>query len=198
MAPVLVTWPVLPPSIRMPMALSTSLKVIDPSLVTTLLLLRVTAAPATVGLIDPLEVMSMSSGRPPLAVAVVTGWVVEVVIWVAAWTYPAVAANSGATATAAARNLRFIKVKTLDSRRVFAGLSSAQPNTSAIGRLSRQSGASRRLSRQDTSATWDKGPCRIASLPQVPWPIRSKTRLPAARAQPWPSSSPAPPAWGRR
>src|SRR5690606_24626916 len=70
---------------RMPVAPSTLLNSIVPSLTTLWLLSIVTAGPATVGLIDPVEVILTSSGAPALIVDVRTGAVVAVVIVVSAW-----------------------------------------------------------------------------------------------------------------
>ena len=72
-----------------------------------LLLLRVRAVPGAERVIEPLEEMVTSEGAPLFAVAVATGVVVpvEMVTWARAGNE---AAKSGATAAAAARNLRFM------------------------------------------------------------------------------------------
>src|SRR3546814_9812144 len=85
--PVWPSWmpPDVPAPARMPVAPSTLVNSIVPSLTTLLLLSSVTAGPATVGLIDPAEVILISSGAPDLIVEVRTGAVVAVVIVVSAW-----------------------------------------------------------------------------------------------------------------
>src|SRR3546814_9135094 len=85
--PVWPSWmpPDVPAPARMPVAPSTLVNSIVPSLTTLLLLSSVTAGPATVGLIDPAEVILISSGAPDLIVEVRTGAVVAVAIVVSAW-----------------------------------------------------------------------------------------------------------------
>ena len=75
--------PVTPAVARMPVALSALLISIVPSLVNLLLLSMVTALP-DVGLIEPADVIFMSSAAPDLIVDVRTGVVVAVAMLVSA------------------------------------------------------------------------------------------------------------------
>src|SRR5665213_147804 len=92
-----------------PVALSILVNPSAPSTVTELLLLMVIAAPGAVTPIEPPPATSMLAGAPLLAVAVAMGAEVEEVIETWAWTWPAMAASKGDSATAATRNLRFMQ-----------------------------------------------------------------------------------------
>ncbi len=106
MLPTLLKAPVWPPWISTPVALSTSVNWMVPSMVRELLLLIVAAgAAAVVGwIVTPLPMMR-SSGWPLFAVAVATGVLCELEIVVAARA-DAATRTSGATAAAANNDLR--------------------------------------------------------------------------------------------
>ena len=103
MVPLLVIAPLVPGAIRMPVTLLASLMVMVPAFETLLLLSTVTAVPL-VRVIDPAELMVISSRAPLAMVEVLTAAVVAVLMVVSAIACAAVrATRTGAMAVQASR-----------------------------------------------------------------------------------------------